>query len=196
MIKLYIFGVQRSGTTLLAALLGAHSDINMLSQSVTGDQNKLIGKKYQGNKLCVPSDIRWKKKTTRIKSLLYIKTKRILKAIGINIVLSPSARFNIQDLLKENCKIIKIYRSKEANIQSIVKRTGVSNRKAEKHFYEGQELLNKIPGLTIDYNTLTSSTVETLKEICKYLEIEYEPKMFDGVNNMLNYNHDRIIEQS
>ena len=48
---LLLLGCQRSGTTLLAAMLGRHSEISMLFESVTDDTMKLIGKKYCGNKL-------------------------------------------------------------------------------------------------------------------------------------------------
>ena len=39
---LLVLGCQRSGTTLLAAMLGGHSEINMIFESTTDDVLKLI----------------------------------------------------------------------------------------------------------------------------------------------------------
>ena len=39
-----VIGLQRTGTTLLASMLGRHPEINMLFESVTKDSLKLIGK--------------------------------------------------------------------------------------------------------------------------------------------------------
>ena len=44
-----IVGLQRTGTTLLASMLGRHPEINMLFESVTKDSLKLIGKQWNGN---------------------------------------------------------------------------------------------------------------------------------------------------
>ena len=60
-----ILGCQRSGTTLLASVLGRHSEVNMLFESTTDDTLKLIGKKYQGNKLCVWRQIRRNQKASK-----------------------------------------------------------------------------------------------------------------------------------
>ena len=43
-----VIGLQRTGTTLLASMLGRHPDINMLFESVTNDSLKLIGKNEMG----------------------------------------------------------------------------------------------------------------------------------------------------
>ena len=40
-----LLGCQRSGTTLLASMLGGHSEINMLFESTSDDVMRLIGKK-------------------------------------------------------------------------------------------------------------------------------------------------------
>ena len=53
-----VIGLQRTGTTLLASMLGRHPDINMLFESVTRDSLQLIGKKWNGNKLLAYRQIR------------------------------------------------------------------------------------------------------------------------------------------
>lgn len=199
--KLYIFGIQRSGTSLLAALLGAHSQINMLNQSTSGDQNRLTGKIYQGNKFCVYHDIRWDTKSSRIRNLLYHKTYFILSRIKKYHALRPSARFTVQDLLKEDCKIIIIHRKYDDNLKSILKRTSMSKKKAEKEIEKGNNIFAKIMKNHnyhfLLYNVLISDTENTLKGICKYLEIEYEPKMLEGIKYQPQniYNKNEIIKK-
>ena len=62
---LLLLGCQRSGTTLLAAMLGGHSEINMLFESTSDDVLKLIGKKYSGNKALVRRQIRFSQRSSK-----------------------------------------------------------------------------------------------------------------------------------
>ncbi|NND95360.1 MAG: hypothetical protein HKN45_10875 [Flavobacteriales bacterium] len=67
---LLVLGCQRSGTTLLAAMLGRHSEINMLFESTTNDTTRLIGKTYCGNKLLAWRQIRLKKRSSKFGHLI------------------------------------------------------------------------------------------------------------------------------
>ena len=64
--KLFVvIGLQRTGTTLLASMLGRHPEINMLFESVTKDSLKLIGKEWNGNKLLAYRQIRLHTRSSR-----------------------------------------------------------------------------------------------------------------------------------
>jgi len=52
--KLLISGCNRSGTTLLASLIGAHKDIAILNEDYFDGLERIIGKKYQGIKMPIP----------------------------------------------------------------------------------------------------------------------------------------------
>ena len=64
--KLFVvIGLQRTGTTLLASMLGRHSEINMLFESVTKDSLKLIGKEWNCNKLLAYRQIRINQRSSK-----------------------------------------------------------------------------------------------------------------------------------
>jgi len=53
----------RSRTTLLAAMLGCHTEIGILNEDVSGEWlRRILGKRVAGNKLCVPNQIQLKPK--------------------------------------------------------------------------------------------------------------------------------------
>jgi len=69
--KLFVVvGLQRTGTTLLASMLGRHPEINMLFESVTKDSLKLIGKKWNGNKLLAYRQIRYSSRSSKFGHLI------------------------------------------------------------------------------------------------------------------------------
>ena len=69
--KLFVvIGLQRTGTTLLASMLGRHPEINMLFESVTKDSLKLIGKQWNGNKLLAYRQIRKNKRSSKLGHLI------------------------------------------------------------------------------------------------------------------------------
>jgi hypothetical protein len=185
--KLYIFGVQRSGTSLLAGLLGGHPSINMLTQSTSGDQSRLTGKIYQGNKLCVNHDVRWAQKSSRIRNFLYYKTNWIFKRLKKYHALRPSARFTVQDLLKEECKVVIITRDFTENVNSILRHTSMSKKMAVRELTEGGNIIQKIMDrnnhIVVSLLALTSDTENTLKKICEYLDIKFSPEMLNGIQH-------------
>ena len=65
-----ILGLQRTGTTLLASMLGGHSEVNMLFESVGSDTTSLIGKKISANKLLVYRQIRFTQRASRLGHLI------------------------------------------------------------------------------------------------------------------------------
>lgn len=194
--KLYIFGIQRSGTTLLSFLLGAHSDINMLVHSTSGDQTKLAGKMYQGNKLCVYHDIRWNTKSSRLRNLLFYKTMKYFLKIKKYHALRPSARFTVKELLREDCKVVVITRNANTNILSMLRRTNMTRKKAVKEYIKGADIIKKIKQhsncYVVEFINLTSNTKEELIKICAYLEIPFEEKMLDGFKFQELYNNKTI----
>src|SRR5215471_12149239 len=111
---LLIVGAPRSGTTLLATMIGMHSDVAMLIEDRFFGIKKLTGKKVLANKLCIPIQIEMNKRSDffrqRLQRLGYLKNY-------------TTSKFNIQDYLKlEGIKIITIVRESGDVVNSIMKR--------------------------------------------------------------------------
>src|SRR6185369_4750458 len=110
---LLIVGAPRSGTTLLASMIGMHSDVAMLIEDRFFAIKRLTGKKVLANKLCIPHQMEMSKRSTFVK-------KRIQKFGFLKNY--PTSKYNIEDYLKlEDIKIIGIIRDANDVVSSIMK---------------------------------------------------------------------------
>lgn len=193
--KLLVTGCRRSGTTLLASLLGAHSDINMLNEAYDKSVNKLVGKKYQGVKLGIPHIKLDKRTPPIIRILFYHKLAFLvgrLKKMGIKLDLLKGSSYSINDYINMDAKIVFVYRDKEENIKSMLRRSKISYKRAVWSVEKANEIMNSINCYKVSLEELTTNTKKTLEGICEYLGIEFEEKMLSasGLNN--NYANTKI----
>jgi hypothetical protein len=179
---LLVVGAEHSGTSLLATLLGGHKDINMLSEDFHGNVKKLIGKKYRGNKLIYIKQI-----------MKMIRANRVTHLLNRFIKVFPKSNMSIFDFMDLDSKIIVIKRDSKENIKSLIKRNGYDKRLAEKYIIKCNKDLTFLThrGLFYPYFLVTlkdlTSSKRCLKDICNYLEIDYDPGMVDSLKNGYPY---------
>jgi len=193
--KLLVTGCRRSGTTLLASLIGAHSDINMLNEAYDKSIDKLVGKRYQGVKLGIPHISLDKRTPTLIRTIFYHKfsfLRSSLRKIGIKLDTLKGSSYSINDYINMNAKIVFVYRDKEENIKSMLRRSKISYKRASWTVEKAHSIMNSIDCYKVSLKDLTTDTRETLRGICDYLDIEFEEKMLlaSGLNN--NYANNKI----
>lgn len=181
---LIILGCQRSGTTLLAAMLGGHSEINMLFESTTKDTLQLIGKKYSGNKLLTWRQIRWDNRSSKFGHLMnrlynfdFGKERKHHKLRPY-----PTTKLSIQDYLNYDAKFITITRKKEEVVKSITSRTTMSQLQASEEYDKSMREMKYVQdiALNINFSELVNSPEKTLEKVCDFLELEFEPRMLKG----------------
>jgi|TARA_B110000908_G_C10260745_1_gene459045 hypothetical protein len=194
---LLLLGCQRSGTTLLAAMLGGHSEINMLFESVTRDTFRLIGKRYNGNKLLAYRQIRMHTRGSRFGYL-------VNRIVNLNLGFEPkphklrpfpTGRLTLQDYIDRNAKIITIVREKEEVVSSIIKRTKMNEKQASREYDLCINEINKVKGdaLNITFKQLVGEPEGTLKTICAYLDLNFETRMLKGPEYNFVYPEKSII---
>lgn len=187
--KLLVTGYRRSGTTLLASMLGGHSKISMLNEVAGDELERQIGKPIQGTKLTWPH-IKFNKKYTRAYRCFYHKFAWFLiflRRLGIYWDLGKGSMYSIEDYYNMGAKIVIVHRLKRQNVQSVMNHNRFPRRKAERdwsyfnrtsHEYE-RDVCH------VQYHYLTTYPEECLRNICDYLEIDFEPFMLEaaGLNN-------------
>jgi len=179
-----ILGCQRSGTTLLASLLGRHQEINMLFESTTKDVFSLIGKKYQGNKLLTWRQIRLNQRASRfghfVNRMVNFDFTKDAKPHKYRIY--PTSRLSIEDYIQKGAIIITIDRPKEEVVSSIMKRTKMTEAQASYEYDESKKILEAMKGKGVDvsFYELVNFPEKTLKMICGYLDLEFEERMLEG----------------
>ena len=199
--KLFVvIGLQRTGTTLLASMLGRHPEINMLFESVTQDSLKLIGKQWNGNKLLAYRQIRKNKRSSKWGHLINRIVNLDFKQENKHHLVRPfpTSVMSIEDYKKEGAVFITIERDKESSVSSMMKRAGQTKKQAEREWEHGMKIINQLKnegayGLT--FFDLVNNSEKYLKEICNFLAIEYSEKMLEGPKYNFVYPNEGIIKK-
>lgn len=199
--KLFVvIGLQRTGTTLLASMLGRHPEINMLFESVTKDSLKLIGKQWNGNKLLAYRQIRKNKRSSKWGDLINRIVNLDFKQENRHHLVRPfpTSVMSIEDYKKEGAVFITIERDKESSVSSMMKRAGQTKNQAEREWESGMKIINQLKnegayGLT--FVDLVNNSEKYLKEICNFLAIEYLEKMLEGPKYNFVYPNEGIIKK-
>jgi hypothetical protein len=182
---LLIIGSPRSGTTLLATMIGMHSDVAMLIEDRFFAIKKLTGKKVLANKLCIPIQIEMTKRSNFVKKRLqrfgYLKNY-------------TTSKFNIEDYLKlEGIKIITIIRDCEDVINSIMKRGRKEKKVAEERWSRAIEMIYKLQTkfpeivVTLSYEDLVNEPESLIKQLADFIKIDFQPQMLEGYKHNMLY---------
>jgi len=199
--KLFVVvGLQRTGTTLLASMLGRHPEINMLFESVTRDSLKLIGKQWNGNKLLAYRQIRKKKRSSKWGHLINRIVNLDFKKENRHHLVRPfpTSVMSIEDYKKEGAVFITIERDKESSVSSMMKRAGQTRKQAEKEWEHGMKIINQLKNegaYSLTFVDLVNNSEKYLKEICNFLVIEYLENMLEGPKYNFVYPQDSIVKK-
>ena len=195
-----IIGLQRTGTTLLASMLGRHPEINMLFESVTKDSLKLIGKEWNGNKLLAYRQIRQIERASYFGHLVNRIANLDFKRKNKHHLMRPypTSDMSLNDYKDEGSFFITIERDKDSSVKSMMKRAGQNKNQAESEWEEGMKIINQLEGENIHSLTffdLVNNTENVLKSICSFLEVDYLETMLEGPKYNFVYPQDSIVKR-
>jgi hypothetical protein len=176
---LLLIGAPRSGTTLLATMIGRHTDVGMLNEDVSGRGIGIIlGKQVSGNKLCVPNQIRLSHRS--------FFGRRFLKKMGF-VAEAPKSKYCIRDYLElPNLKVLAIIRDGNDSVSSMIARGKSRLRKAARRWSEAIETIDQLIKeyedrvLVVTFDELLLQPAAVLHRVCKFLGITFQPQMLDG----------------
>lgn len=196
--KLLITGCHRSGTTLLAAMVGCHKDIAIIYQDYYDSFSRILSKKYIGTKMTIPS-ILFNKKRSKIYISIFRKISKVRRLFFAWRHPAGTCNYSISDFLTDG-KIIFISRSDDENIKSILRWTRQIKRTAQKDVQFANSIKKKLEGHSnvffVEMKNLTKNPEGTMKDICNFLEIEYDNSMVQGYKYTRQYNYGKIEEKS
>ena len=195
-----IIGLQRTGTTLLASMLGRHPEINMLFESVTKDSLKLIGKEWNGNKLLAFRQIRQTERASYFGHLVNRIANLDFKKKNKHHLIRPypTSDMSLNDYKAKGSFFITIERDKHSSVKSMMKRAGQNLKQAESEWEEGMKIINQLEHENIHSLTffdLVNNTENVLKNICSFLEIDYLETMLEGPKYNFVYPQDSIVKR-
>ena len=153
----------------------------MLDEDYFNGADRLIGKKYAGVRIPIPK--------------ILLKKRGLLRLWGCPIGLR---RHCIEDF--KDGKVIFIYRTPEENIRSMLKHAKYSRKTAEKDLQISREIFNVLVedptwvNVTfVSLQRLTMSPDSTLRYVCNFLKIPYDPDMVEGYKHNPHYKYNTII---
>lgn len=180
---LLIVGIPRSGTSLLASLIGAHPKVSITNEDFTNNWLSNIGKPVVGNKLCVPRQLDWSRRNTI--------SVRLLNKFGL-LTLWPKSRYAVTNYLKlPNLHIIGIKRSSDQVYKSLKNRGAVTWKSlggniSKKPLSEkiinytitmGEEILDRLEAKEnsyfLEFEQLLDNTEKEIQAVFNYLDLEY-----------------------
>ncbi|MEC7646377.1 MAG: sulfotransferase [Bacteroidota bacterium] len=200
--KLFVvIGLQRTGTTLLASMLGRHPEINMLFESVTKDSLKLIGKKWNGNKLLAYRQIRQKQRATKFGYLINRFANFDFKAKNRHHLIRPfpTSIMSVEDYKKLGAIFITIERDKKSSVSSMKRRAGQSEKQASYEWEQGMKIINRLKdegSYSLTFVDLVNNPEKILKEICDFLDVDFlKDRMLEGPKYNFVYPQDTIVKK-
>jgi len=143
---LLVIGAQRSGTTLIAAMLSRHPEIAMLCEDEGYGVLKNMGHTYSGNKLLAYHQIRFRKRAS-------VLGHAINRIINFNYNgkrhhqyrPEPTSKLSVQDYLNLGAKVICVRRNRQDTINSMILRSNMDPNDARIELKWSYEIMNKIP---------------------------------------------------
>jgi hypothetical protein len=187
--KVLILGCPRSGTSLLAGMLGSHPEVAMLWEDRSFAIKRLVGKRVAGNKLCVPNQIRrfapW--------------YERLFRRYGWFIYRDKSAISIEQHVSTPDMHFVLIVRDPDAVISSMMRRGELSRLDAVARWREGIHTLDELARndeaqtAVVQFERLLHSPQVTMESVCTFLDLPFSDKMLEGHKHTKLYNqHDGI----
>lgn len=180
-----ILALQRSGTSLLAAMLGRHPDVAMLYEAYSHDFFKLYGKPVAANKLLVPHQIHLRRKAGLAWRLLGYTFGRLafVNRWVRRTYRIPLVHYSLEDLRRLGVRFIILNRDEEEVAQSMMRRAGYSAGQARKEIEAGRQVLSVVEGWTcysLNFAELLDDPEGQARALCRWLDLPYNEIMLEG----------------
>lgn len=164
---LLVIGAPRSGTTLLAAMIGRHDQVGLLVEAKRPSFVDIAGKAVVGNKLCVPNQIEFEDNWEN-------RVSHFSKA--------PLEKY----LALPHFKAVMIVRHANPVIASIMKRAGKPFEEASFYWRRGIEIMHALQqrlgpaAVVISFENLLVEPARHMRRVAALLELPYQEKMLEG----------------
>lgn len=174
-----LIGAPRTGTTLLATMVGRHTEVGIVNEDVTGRGiDAVLGKQLTGNKLCVPNQIRLNRRS--------FAGERFLKRLGF-VAEAPKSRYSIRDYLElPNLKVLAIIRDGTDSVSSMMARGKDRLKKAARRWGEAIETIYELKQhysdrvLVVSFDELLLYPDKVMGRVCEFLGLIFQERMLDG----------------
>lgn len=185
-----ILGAPRSGTTLLAAMLGSHEQTSILMEDYYGGAFRVLSKRLPGVKLCMPNQIELVESKSMVRAnkvfnLIIRAWNTLVTRLGIPPVAPRVIRsvYSINDYLNCSSKLhlVSILRNPIDATDSEKSRAGASAEYARGQWLRALDILKELydkrddfESFTIvDFDSLVAQPEAVIKQVFPKLGLEF-----------------------
>ena len=194
--ELLIIGAPRSGTTLLSAMVGAHSDIAILHEETSLAMRLILGKSYKGVKLCVPNHIRLSQRGSVLYYLLL--SIRGIRRITLYMVESKYSIRDYQNMFP-NLRVLMILRAPDQVVSSIQRRIKWPKSYGSYCYKHAVQTMWKLTqedtggwAKVVHFDSLVTDPENVMRGICSWLGCEFDQRMLEGFKFTPQYERQNI----
>jgi hypothetical protein len=189
-----VIGSPRSGTTLCAAMIGAHPDVGMHSEDVRHGSDTLLGKKVWGNKLCIPNQITldprpdnrsiWTRLEDGVRAV--VGKPRRLPGEMESYPPPPDRQHTIRTYVEDGARVIAMLRDPDHVVDSIRRRGNVSVEQGKYRWAQAIRAIYKVhQGYSdrtclVQFTNLVCEPERVMRNVCALLNLSYSAKMPEG----------------
>lgn len=180
---LIVIGAPRSGTTLLATALGAHSRVALLSEDLNGGVFRVVGGKLPALKLCAPNQIDLDRRWRPVYGLIE-RNGWLRKNLGYRL---PSSRLSLRDMsLRAELKVLCLLRDPGRNIDALKRRENKRDAVCRDIVRRTYRLFRRLSGEPlmdmrfVSFDRFVRSPEQQLGAICDWLGLTFEPAMLEA----------------
>lgn len=191
-------GAPRTGTTLLANVLGAHPRIAMFDEEFHGAARFIIGNKIPAVKLCTPSQIQFTKKWKPYFKVLQ-KNGFLRKRLRHHFIRSRLSATDYNQIF--DAKFIVILRDPSRSLDALVNRENMKRAQALDHLTKAYSLFETLmdePDFNcgiISFDRYLADTEGQSRALAAWADLDYRESMLDGAALNSRYAHTGVVKE-
>ena len=191
-------GAPRTGTTLLANVLGAHPRIAMFDEEFHGAVRFLIGNKIPAVKLCTPSQIQHTKKWQPYFKLVQ-KNGFLRKRFRHRLIRSRLSAVDYNSIF--DAKFLVILRDPTRSLDALMRRENMKRGQALDHLTQAYSLFKTLADQPefnsgiISFDRYLADAEGQSRALATWAGLDYSDDMLDGAALNTRYVHAGIVKE-
>jgi len=178
-----VLGAPRSGTTLLANVVGAHPRIAMMFEELHGGAFRVVGGKIPAVKLCTPNQVDLDRRWGPMNRVITL-SGWLRKNVGYRM---PTSRLSLRDMMGvADLRVLCLIRDPARALDAIRRRERLSEPVCHDILARTYRLFNTLreePRLhcqVISLDRLLLAPEPQIRKLCAWLGLEFDPAMLDA----------------
>lgn len=178
-----VLGSPRSGTTLMANIVGAHPNIAMMFEELHGGAFRVVGGKIPAVKLCTPNQVDLDRRWSWLNRVVGLSGS-LRKNFGYRL---PDSRLSLRDMMNvADLRVICLIRDPARALDAIRRRERLREpvcRDILARTYALFAALLQEPRLrcqVVSLDRLLQAPEQQIRRLCNWLGVRYDPAMLEA----------------